>query len=191
VRAAEFRGVNRERPGNARFVDVHEFEARIAAMATDMQVNGVDVKRQSALGVLGMTIITLGIYILFWVYRVNREMRDFGAAYGDTRLASVKPGLSVLAHLIPFVNLVGIHRVGTRIQRVQTLTGRGATYSMGMHWVLAIFTGLWWMYSQHALSELYTWIHQSSNAPIAPQAPQAPAVAGAAAPGAVDGPFVG
>lgn len=152
-------------------------------MATDMQVYGVKVKHQDALGVLGLTIITLGVYILFWVHRVNREMRDFGAVYGDEKLASVKPGLSVLAHVIPFVNLVGIHRVGTRIQKVQALTGRGTTYNMGMHWVLALFTGLWWMYSQHALSELYMWIHQSNNAPIAPTAP-----ANAAAPA---GPFVG
>ncbi|MCW2928770.1 MAG: hypothetical protein JWM86_2738 [Thermoleophilia bacterium] len=158
-------------------------------MATDMQVYGVNVKHQSPWGVLGMSIITLGIYVFFWIHRVNREMRDFGKAYGDPQLAQISPGLSVVAAIIPIANLVGLHRIGTRIQRVQTLTGRGQDYSMGLHWILAIFTGLWFMYSQHALTSLYTWLESGNRAPVAPQAPALPvAPVGASAPG---GPFVG
>ena len=36
-------------------------------------------------------------YWLFWYYAVNREMRDYGRASGDARLAKVKPALSVVA----------------------------------------------------------------------------------------------
>ena len=153
-----------------------------------MQVYGVDVKRQSALGLLGLAIITLGIYVIFWMYRVNREMRDFGRKYGDEELGNVNPWLSVLGSLIPFVNLIVIHRTGRRVQRVQELTGRGADYSMVLHWVLVLFTGLWWMYSQHALSSLYSWIDLSGRGP---SSPDAPAVAAASAAPAQDGPFVG
>lgn len=43
------------------------------------------------------TVITLGIYNLFWYYRINREMRDFGRAHGDEQLANSNPVLSILA----------------------------------------------------------------------------------------------
>ena len=157
-------------------------------MATDMEIYGVDVKRQSALGLLGLALVTLGIYVLFWVYRVNREMRDFGRRYGDAELGSVNPWLSLLGSLIPIVNFFVIHRMGRRIQRVQDLTGRGADYSLVLHWVLVLVTGLWWMYAQHALSSLYSWIDQSSGGLTAPQAPAEALVAGAPSQG---GPFVG
>ncbi len=162
-------------------------------MAMDLQVAGVTVKKQSAWAVLGLGFITLGIYLFFWIHRVNREMRDIGKVYGDTELASVTPGLSVVAMFIPFVNLVGLHRVGTRIQRVQALTGRGTDYSMGLHWLLAIFTGLWFCYSQHALSTTYEWFHRGTT-PAAPLMPGQAPVAAAAAPSGPQvpgGPFVG
>lgn len=163
-------------------------------MAMDLQVAGVTVKKQSPWAVLGLGFITLGIYIFFWIHRVNREMRDIGAVYNDAELAAVKPGLSVLAAFIPFVNLVGLHRVGTRIQRVQTLTGRGADYSMGLHWLLALFTGLWFCYSQHALSATYDWFHRGTQ-PTTPLMPGEVPVAAAAAPSGPQvpsgGPFVG
>ena len=33
-------------------------------------------------GVLGLTLITFGIYYVFWWYFINREMRDVGDANG-------------------------------------------------------------------------------------------------------------
>jgi hypothetical protein len=33
-------------------------------------------------GVLGLSLITLGIYYVFWWYFINREMRDAGNANG-------------------------------------------------------------------------------------------------------------
>lgn len=37
-------------------------------------------KLRNPLGVLGLLLITLGIYQIFWWYYVNREMRDYGRA---------------------------------------------------------------------------------------------------------------
>jgi hypothetical protein len=163
-------------------------------MAMDLQVAGVNVKKQSAWAVLGLGFITLGIYIFFWVYRVNREMRDIGRVYNDAELANVTPGLSVVAAVIPIANLVGLHRIGTRIQRVQALTGRGADYSLGLHWLLAIFTGLWFCYSQHALSTTYDWFARGTT-PTTPLMPTGqlpvPAAATPSGPQVPGGPFVG
>ena len=36
-----------------------------------------------SLGVLGLLLITLGIYSVFWWFYVNREMRDYGHATGN------------------------------------------------------------------------------------------------------------
>jgi hypothetical protein len=47
-------------------------------------------------GVLGLSIITLGIYVPFWWYFINREMRDLGRAR-EVRDLGDSPGLSVLA----------------------------------------------------------------------------------------------
>jgi hypothetical protein len=38
------------------------------------------VKIRNPWGVLGLSIITFGIYHLFWWYYINREMRDYGIA---------------------------------------------------------------------------------------------------------------
>ena len=37
-----------------------------------------------------LVLAGLGIYHIVWWYKINREMRDFGAASGDRGLAKVK-----------------------------------------------------------------------------------------------------
>jgi hypothetical protein len=46
--------------------------------------------------VIGLSLITLGIYHVFWWYFINREMADLGRARGRTDLGE-EPWLSVLA----------------------------------------------------------------------------------------------
>jgi hypothetical protein len=83
-----------------------------------------------------LTVATLGIYGLVWYYKVNREMRDVGAAAGDSGLAESRPVRSILAVTIgavlvipPFVSYV---RALGRMRRVEQLAagvpadGRGA-----------------------------------------------------------------
>jgi hypothetical protein len=53
---------------------------------------------------------------------------------------------------------------------------------MGLHWLLAIFTGLWFLYAQSALTNLYRWLDSANRAPVAPAAPAEPAVAAASSP---------
>jgi hypothetical protein len=131
-----------------------------------MQLRGANVKQQSLWAWLGLVIITLGIYQLFWYYRVNRETKDVGAAWGDAELGASSPGMSALAMFIPIANLVSFHRTGRRIQRVQSLTGRPADYSMGIHWVLLVFTGLWPLYSQHSLNAVWQTAQSLGGAPV-------------------------
>lgn len=75
--------------------------------------------------VLGLSLITLGIYYVFWWYFINREMRDVGHANGVDLGQS--PGTSVLAVTIgafviipPFVS---VWKTGRRMEGTQRTVG--------------------------------------------------------------------
>ena len=127
----------------------------------DIQLRTATVKQQSIWAVLGLTLITFGIYGLFWYHRVNREMRDIGAAYGDAQLAASNPTNSVLALLfggmalfIPVI--ITLNNTAKRIRQTEAATGMPVSYSVGVHWLLAIFTGLWPLYAQSTLNTVWT-----------------------------------
>ena len=96
-------------------------------MATLVEIapNGATAKIRNPLGVLGLSIITLGIYYCFYWYVVNREMRDVGHAHGVDLGQS--PGTSLLAVTLgafliipPFVS---IWRTGRRMEGTQRALG--------------------------------------------------------------------
>ena len=74
------------------------------------------IKRRKPSAVVGLTIVTLGIYGLVWYYKVNREMRDFGLSYGDLELGQSRPWRSVLA-----VTLGGLVVLPPFVSQVQTV----------------------------------------------------------------------
>lgn len=84
-------------------------------------------KVQSPVALIGLSVVTLGVYTAFWYYRVNREMRDYGRARGDEDLAASKPVRSVLAWVpggwivVPLI--VSFARATGRIVRCERLAG--------------------------------------------------------------------
>src|SRR5215216_2239827 len=95
--------------------------------AREIQIPGTrstaKIRTYWAVPLLG--IVTLGIYLVFWYYFVNRELRDFGRARGDDLGDS--PGKSVLAvtlgALIIVPAIISIVHTGQRIQKAQRLAG--------------------------------------------------------------------
>lgn len=82
-------------------------------------------KMRNPWAVLGLSLITLGIYYVFWWYFINREMRDVGNANGVDLGQS--PGVSVLAITLgafviipPFVS---IWKTGRRMEGTQWVAG--------------------------------------------------------------------
>jgi Domain of unknown function (DUF4234) len=67
-------------------------------VAQEVQIPGTgnSAKIRNPLGVIGLSLITLGIYYIFWWYFINREMADLGRARGVTELGE-NPVLSVVA----------------------------------------------------------------------------------------------
>ena len=74
-----------------------------------------------------LTVVTLGIYGVFWWYFVNREMVDLGRARGTSELGD-SPGKSVLAitlgALIIVPAILSLVNGFRRVQATQRLTGQ-------------------------------------------------------------------
>ncbi len=165
-------------------------------MAEEVAIAGTGstAKLRNPWGVIGLTLITIGIYYFFWWYYINREMRDFGRAR-NTDLGQ-NPGNSVLAitlgALIIVPAIISLWTTSDRIQRTQETAGveRGANGPIVFILLLLISpVGLW--YAQNELNK--AWQKQAGGAPAglpptdaaaAPPPPPAPAEAGPEAPGA-------
>ena len=148
--------------------------------------SGERAKLRNPLGVVGLSLITLGIYYFFWWYFINREMRDFGRARGVDLGQS--PGNSVLAVTLGWIiivpAIVSMWRTSDRIQRSQEVAGveRGANGPIIFILLLLIGpVGVW--YAQSELNK--AWEAQGSGGPpslpateqAAPAPPAAPAPA--------------
>ena len=76
-------------------------------MAEEVQIQGSSHigKIRNPLGVIGLSIITIGIYYFFWYYKVNKEMAEIGQARG-TEECGTNPGNSLLALIPGFLIIV-------------------------------------------------------------------------------------
>jgi hypothetical protein len=70
-------------------------------MAQEIAIRGSNYsgKERNPLGVIGLSLITLGIYGIFHYYYINKELAELGKARGVTELGD-NPMMSVLA-IIP------------------------------------------------------------------------------------------
>jgi hypothetical protein len=130
-------------------------------MAEEVAIAGTEsrAKLRNPLGVVGLSIITLGIYYIFWWYYINREMRDFGRAR-NTDLGQ-NPGNSVLAltlgALIIVPAIVTLWTTCDRIQRSQETAGVERPASGPIIFVLLLLigpVGVW--YAQNELNKAWT-----------------------------------
>jgi len=96
------------------------------AYELDIPDNDQKVKVRNPWGVVGLTIITIGIYHLFWWYKINKEMKAFGESRGYD--LGRKPMNSLLALFPGFIiiipPLVSYWNGTKRIQGASALAGR-------------------------------------------------------------------
>ena len=94
-------------------------------MAYEVNAYGAQPKVRNPLGVIGLTLITLGIYGIVWYYKVNKELKEFGRVYKDQELADSNPTNSVLAlvpgFLIIIPPLVSYYNFIGRVRKVQRI----------------------------------------------------------------------
>ena len=95
-------------------------------MAHEIQIPGAasTAKIRHPLGVLGLSLITLGIYAVFWWYFINREMADYGQANGVPELGD-NPILSVVAVTIgAFIIIPPFVSFWRTLKRIETAQNR-------------------------------------------------------------------
>ena len=97
-------------------------------MAEEVQIAGGQgtAKVRNPVAVVLLSLVTLGIYGIFWYYFVNRELADLGRAKGTDELGD-SPGTSVLAitlgALVIVPAVISIINTFKRIQAAQRLSG--------------------------------------------------------------------
>jgi drug/metabolite transporter (DMT)-like permease len=132
-------------------------------------VRQTEVKIRSPWGVFGLTLVTLGVYFIFWYYRINRELNAFGRTFSASNPLRVRPGVALLAVtlggilIVPW--LVSSYRTFKRIRRAQELAGVPDLMSPGLAFALfllgAILFPVEMVYAQKHLNRV--WQHVVSE----------------------------
>jgi hypothetical protein len=156
-------------------------------MAEEVQIAGTSstAKVRNPLGTVALSIITIGVYYLFWWYFINREMRDLGRARNAD--LGQNPTNSVLAlfpgSIIIVPALVTLWTTSERVERSQETVGIDRRASGPIIFILLLLigpVGIW--YAQRELNKV--WEAQRTGAglpqpgaaqPATPERPAAPA----------------
>jgi Domain of unknown function (DUF4234) len=144
-------------------------------MAEDVAIVGTNefAKKRNPWGVFGLTLITLGIYHIFWWYYVNKEMVELGRAKGTGELGD-SPGKSVLAlvpgFLIIVPPLVSYYNGVKRMQAAARLTGAEPANGWIALILFVVISIAFGPYLQSCLNKV--WDAQAGGAAAAPAAPE-------------------
>ena len=115
-------------------------------MAADVQIagSGESGRVRNPLGVIGLTLITLGIYGVVWYYKVNKELAAIGRAKGSEE-AGTDPMKSVLAVTVGALVLVpaimSLFGTWKRLNAAERLAGLEPGMSAGTGFVLQLLLG--------------------------------------------------
>ena len=113
-------------------------------VATEVVIEGssANAKIRNPLAVVALTLVTLGVYALFWWYFVNRELRDFGRAKG-TDECGTSPGTSLAALAIGWIVIVppfvSVFKGFKRMNAASRLAGSGDGFDAGLGLLIWIF----------------------------------------------------
>ena len=108
-------------------------------MAETVTIDGRPYLKRNPLGVLGLTIITLGIYFFYWYYKVNDEIRTV------ERDDSISPTRSLMAVLFGWIIIVppfiAMWNTATHVQKLARRLDIQQTIEPAL--VLVIMLVLW------------------------------------------------
>jgi hypothetical protein len=108
-------------------------------MAETVTIGGQSYLKRQPLGVLGLSIITIGIYFFYWFYKVNEEIKRFT---GDQ---TISPGRSLLAVIPGFLLIVppfiAYYNTANHIEQMEQRQGVTSRISPALVVVIAIVFG--------------------------------------------------
>ena len=143
-------------------------------MAETIRIEGESYLKRDPLGVLALSIVTLGIYFFYWYYKVNDELRRF------ERDETIRPGIALLAVTLgwflivpPFISM---YNTSLHIVKDQQRVGIAQQLSPAINVILLLFIGIaTGIYTQEHLNRV--WDAARGTSPFLP-----PAVPGALPP---------
>jgi hypothetical protein len=115
-------------------------------MAEEIQIVGTRdrAKIRNPLGVVGLSLVTLGIYYVYWYFQVNNELSNLGESRGTDELGTA-PTKSLLAMVPGFLLIippfVSLYHTCQRINGGQKLTGEGVGLNAPLAFVLSVLVG--------------------------------------------------
>jgi hypothetical protein len=96
-------------------------------------------KMRDPLGVVALSIVTLGIYGIVWYYKVNKEMAEIGKGRG-TEECGTDPVTSLLAvtlgALVIVPPFVSVYKTCARLSASERVTGTPAGMEAGLLFVI-------------------------------------------------------
>ena len=114
--------------------------------------DGLAFKRRNPWGVFGLTIITLGIYYIYWWYKINEELRDLGQQ-NDPLVATLAATLGWFILVPPFVTA---YKTADRILKAQEAVNASERMIPVLGLVLfAVVNGFHAPYYQSQLNKVY------------------------------------
>jgi hypothetical protein len=134
-------------------------------MAEMVTIAGQQYKKRNPLGVLGLTIITLGIYFLIWYYKINDEVQR---AENDQTMSPTRSPHGDDLRLADHRSAVHRHvQHRKHVQAMETRFGVGQTVEPALTVVLMlVFTFGNGIYIQEHLNR--AWDAAGSHAPAQP-----------------------
>jgi hypothetical protein len=143
-------------------------------MAETVMIEGRPYLKRNPLGVLGLMLITLGIYFLYWYWKINDELREF------EHNESISPTRSLMAMLFGWILIVppfiAMYNTAKHVQAVEQRLAIQPQLEPALVIVIMLFVSIGnGVYIQEHLNRI--WDRTSgAAAPSLPADPSAPPV---------------
>jgi ACR3 family arsenite efflux pump ArsB len=109
-------------------------------MAEMVTIAGQQYKKRNPLGVLGLTIITLGIYFFVWYYKINDEVHR---AENDQTMSPTRSLMAMtFGWLIIVPPFIAMYNTAKHVQAMETRLGVGQTVEPALTVVLMVVFSL-------------------------------------------------
>ncbi len=142
-------------------------------MAETVTIEGQQYLKRNPLGVLGLTFITLGIYGLYWYYKINDEIRRFEK---DETISPVRSLMALLfGWLIIVPPFIAVWNTANHVLKMEERTGVQNQISPALAVVLLLVVSFaLGIYVQEHVNRVWDKA-AGTRAPAAPPMPPPPA----------------
>jgi hypothetical protein len=141
-------------------------------MAETIRIEGETYLNRDPLGVLALSIVTLGIYFLYWYYKINDELRRF--EHDET----IRPGIALLAITLGWLIIVppfiSVYNTSMHVAKVERRLKIQQELSPALNVILLIVVAAGiGLYTQEHLNRIWE-VARDGSGPAEPGALPAP-----------------